>query len=188
MPATCCCIKKSSQTVAYIVWSIGIKLYTCVDIWRIVWKDVQQKLTSISNDFYLLFVFFYFLWIIYSDYESILQKKSSNLKIIVSEVIMNTILTIRDKLVKNMAIRRKLWLCLYIHESNLVGAEKGWKDGEEKRWHKVGKLIVGKSWKALKIQIWLYVTGKRREGKLWFSSWVMNTKNSSFRSCSENNL
>lgn len=145
MPATCCCIKKSSQTVACIVWSIGIKLYTYVDIWRIVWKDVQQKLTSISNDFHLLFAFFYFLWIIYSDYESILQKKSSNLKIIVSEVIMNTILTIRDKLVKNMAIRRKLWLCLYIHEADLVGAEKGWKDGEEKRWHKVRKLIVGKS-------------------------------------------
>ena len=37
---------------------------------------------------------------------------------------MNTILAISDKLLKNTAITRKLWLYLYIHESNLVEAEK----------------------------------------------------------------
>lgn len=58
--------------------------------------------------FIYFFVFFYFIWIIYSDYKSIFQNKSSHLKIIMSKVIMNNILTISDKLVKNMTIRKKL--------------------------------------------------------------------------------
>lgn len=58
--------------------------------------------------FTYFFVFFYFIWIIYSDYELILQKKSSNLKIVMSKVIVNNILTVSHKLMKDMTIIRKL--------------------------------------------------------------------------------
>ena len=52
------------------------------------------------------------------------KKKTSNLKVILSKVIMGTVLAINDKLLRNTAITRKLWLYLYIHESSLVEAEK----------------------------------------------------------------
>lgn len=44
---------------------------------------------------------------------------------------MSTILAINDKLLKNTAITRKLWLYLYIHESSLVEEEKVLKGDEE---------------------------------------------------------
>lgn len=57
--------------------------------------------------------------------ESVLQKKSTNLKIIMSKAIVNNILTISHKLMKDMTVIRKLYLCLCIHENNAIGQRQG---------------------------------------------------------------